>query len=162
MGLGILTAIKIGAGFLTGSGGTSSGDKPRPIDMLAEGIDKFSYTDQEKATNGKEVIKSYVDYVKSTADENSDRSRARRKLALQWMNVQFNLVYIWVLCLVGEAILPATINEAGTAIPSRVHVITEGVIAINKMWWVGTIMVLAFFFGVHTLRSMGILGGKKK
>ena len=162
MGLGIWTAIKVGAGFLTGSGG-GGGDKPRPIDMLAEGIDKFTYTEQEKAANGKAALDSYVDYIKSTNDENSERSVARRKLALQWMSVQFRLIYVWLLCLAGEAVWPATLDATGKVLtPSRIHVVTEGVVLINKMWWVGTLMVLVFFFGAHTLRSTGLVGGKKK
>jgi hypothetical protein len=157
---GAFNLIKGAANYLLGGGGSGSGDKPRPIDLLAEGIDKFSYTNQEKAENGKIALGSFVEFVKSSYDENTDRSVTRRKLALRWVGVQFNLVYAWLLCLIGEAILPATINEAGAVVPSRIHVVTEGVIAINKMWWVGTLMVLAFFFGVHTLRAFG--GGKKK
>ena len=61
-------------------------------------IGNQSYTDQEKATDSKELTKGVVKYAIDSLNENTVRSKTRRNIAVRWIEMQINLIYFCVLC----------------------------------------------------------------
>ena len=77
--MGIIAGVKaIGNWFLGGS----SDKGMEVIKGVGTWIDEQQYTEQEKAENAAVRAEAYSKFMQQTIDENSERSRTRRSLAL--------------------------------------------------------------------------------
>jgi hypothetical protein len=61
------------------------------FEMAAKGIDAAVYTNEEKAGFQKELMNKQLEYIQSTASENSIRSYSRRILAIGIMFLYLSL-----------------------------------------------------------------------
>jgi len=114
-------------------------DKDKGLLAKAGGwIGNLNYTDEEKAEAIAEMNKGVTEFVKLTLAENTERSVARRALALLWVRVHLAMVVI-TMC----------------AVPFMTD-------AVAKLWMEvtfsgvmtgGTLAILGFFFGSHMLSS---------
>ena len=55
-------------------------------------IGNMDYTAEERAEANAKTVGLVVDYAKSTISENSERSKARRDIAVMWIKVQLFLI----------------------------------------------------------------------
>lgn len=114
----------------------------KTVDHIANGIDKFFYTDQEKAEAAKTGYDQFLKFMELNRDENSERSIARREIAKKWIAIYLNLV-IGYLVVVAISIRFEALNILANAFK-------EAIVLLGT----GTLMVLGFYFGVHLLRGL--------
>ena len=132
--MGIIKGIKaIGNWFIGGS----SDKGMEVIKGVGSWIDEQQYTDQEKAENAAARAEAYSKFMQQTIDENSERSRTRRSLALlvlRW----------WIFLLTLSAILYKVDHEWSAYI---FKVATYQDVAFLVLG------IGAFFWGSHLLRT---------
>lgn len=133
---GLFTGVKTLLGFSGSSKGTEN------VMKVATGIgtwiDERNLTDEEKMKFNGEVIGHFATFMKSTTDENTERSITRRQIA------------IWVIKL--EALFLALYGILKSFNLTSADVWWE--IAVDSPWGLLTLGVGAFFFGTHMIRSM--------
>ncbi len=100
-------------------------------------IDEQSFTDQEKAEYNAKLIGHYSDYMKSTVNENSERSRTRRDIALWVIKVEIFLLLGSVAVFKFDPALSKYIYQVATDSPLGYLTLGIG----------------AFFFGAHLVRA---------
>lgn len=132
--MGIWKGIKTAAKWFVGGSSENGMDVVKGVGTW---IDERKFTEEEKAKFQLEAAKHYGDYLRQTMDENSERSRTRRALALL-------VIRWWLLMLTFSACL-YPINALWS----------EYVFKIASMGSVGLLVagVGGFFFGTHLLRS---------
>lgn len=129
----------IGAGFRTvfGGGQKGSDNVMKAASGIGSWIDEQKFTDQERATYNAEMVGKFGDYLKNTIDENTERSRSRRDIAL-WV-IRFEIF------LLGFSVLAFKFDEPWAAYAFKVatsHPLNYLVLGIG-----------AFFFGAHIVRT---------
>jgi len=110
-------------------------------------IDGQQYTAQEQAEHNSAMVKSVQTFAIATMAENTDRSKARRTIAVGWFGMQVWLIKLNTLCiLIDYLIRRVDDSEAG---------LTKSVaeIAFNPYLWGITGAVSVFFFGAHMMRG---------
>lgn len=113
------------------------------VDGAISGIDKIFYTNEEKADARRKLAEGVQEFVKSTLDENTARSRTRRVIAIMIMGV--------FLILIIAAAVAYPFDEAYS------NFLFEIVGDMSTF----ALMVAAFFFGAHML-GRNIIPGKKQ
>lgn len=105
------------------------------------------YTDQEKQEDQKELVKSVQSFVVATLNENTDRSKTRRRMAEKWFEMQLWLIKLQVVCFFVDkftlAVAEKSFNLSGDF----------SQIAFNQAIWAVTSGIGLFFWGSHALRS---------
>jgi hypothetical protein len=105
------------------------------------------FTDQEQALHDKAMGDAVRGFAVATLSENTDRSKARRAIAVEWFKLQIWLIKLNVLCvLIDYLIVELRAGESSLAN-------SIAVIAFSPMLWGITGAVSVFFFGTHMLRS---------
>ena len=138
---GLVSGVK--AVFGVGQSGTDN------VMKVASGIggfiDNLSYTDQEKAqTNSEVIIPAMQKFMESTAGENTERSRARREIAL-WIMRNW-IIMLWVAIVAHGVELALDTEHEFSAFVLGVatsHALTYLVMGAG-----------AFFFGAHIVRQV--------
>ena len=110
-------------------------------------LNNLHYSDAEKQTDARELGKSVQLFAVATLDENTDRSKARRTIAVEWFKLQIWLIKLTVL----TVFIDYLILKLDGADPKLSNSIAE--IAFSPMLWGITGAVSVFFFGSHMLRS---------
>ena len=132
--MGILSGLKsVGSWFAGGSG-------EKGMDIIKDvgsWIDEQQYTEQEKAETAAARVEAYARFMQQTIDENSERSRTRRSLAL--------LVLRWWIFLLTLSAILYKIDPVWSKYLFDIASY-HGVVAL-----VGGIG--AFFFGSHLIRT---------
>ena len=85
--------------WLTGGGKTvetAANIAEKVTGGLIAGIDAVWYTDEEKAAAKQKAAETLLEFWKTTANENTERSKARRELAKMVFRVYFSLILIGV------------------------------------------------------------------
>lgn len=102
-------------------------------------VNGLNYSDAEKATDDIKLIAAHAEFVKSTLEENTIRSKTRRAIAMSWIRVQLFLVLLTVV------IAPYDLTVA------------KFYLELTTSWLMvsGTLSVIGFFFGTHLLRARG-------
>ena len=118
-------------------------------------IGNQQYTDNEKATDLKLLTKGVQDFAVATMGENTDRSKARRELALMWFRMHIFFIRL--------TFLSALIDHL--AIKLEVQKTYELFNILCKItfdpWLCGiTGGIGLFFWGSHTLRSSKFAKGE--
>lgn len=92
------TAIKAGAKAFFGS--PVAKDGLEIVKGVGQFIDEQKFTEQEKAEYVKEMAPVYAAWMKSTVNENSERSRTRRHLAIliirNWVGMLWASILVWL------------------------------------------------------------------
>jgi len=109
-------------------------------------INDLSYTDAEKAAAMAEVVSGASEFVKSTMNENTERSKTRRSIAIYWIKFQLSLIALTVVAFPFDAAIAEFYWKVST----------------SKIMLFGTMSVIVFFFGAHVLRIYNPMGGVKK
>ena len=98
-------------------------------------IDGQQHTDQEKAEDNKELRKGVIAYAIASMGENSERSKARREIAKQWIKVQLWLVLMCAIAAPFNMELAEFYYKLSTA----------------SVMLAGTAAIITFFFGSYML-----------
>lgn len=105
------------------------------------------FTEEEAAEMRRDMAKGVQGYAIATLGENTERSKARREIAIQWIKLQVWLIKLNVLCV----FLDYLIVEAGKDNPG--FTATIGEITFSPYMWGITGAVSVFFFGTHMMRD---------
>ena len=108
-------------------------------------VNNLHYSDAEKAAAMAEVVVGATDFVKSTMNENTERSKTRRSIAIYWIKFQLSLIALTVVAFPFDAGIAEFYWKVAT----------------SKIMLFGTMSVIIFFFGAHVLRIYNPFGGKK-
>lgn len=110
-------------------------DKDKGILVRTGGfINDLHYSDAEKAKDQAELGKVVIDYAKATANENTDRSKARRSIAVDWIRVQLFLV------LLTAVMAPISMELAEFYFK----------LAVSAVMLSGTGAIFVFFYGMYS------------
>jgi hypothetical protein len=93
------------------------------------------YTSEEIAETNERLRGAVVDYAKTTMSENSERSKARRQVAIMWIKVQLWLVLFCAITIPFD-----------TAIANQYFQL-----ATSTLMMAGTGAIITFFFGSYML-----------
>ena len=116
-------------------------------------INNLHYSEQEKAVSNSKLADSVLDHVKATAGESTEKSKARRELAVKWIDLQINLIGVTVICVPLAVLFPTQGEKMFNLIFS---------ITTSKLLLGGTITVMAYFFGTYGWGTyISKKGGKK-
>lgn len=96
-------------------------------------IDEFHHTTQEQSEDFKEVSAAWSQFVKDTLAENTERSKARRDIAIFWIRFQLLMIFWAALVFPFLPLWSAFILK----------------ISFSTLMVTGTIGVLGFFFGPY-------------
>jgi hypothetical protein len=110
-------------------------------------VGRQSFSEEEKALHDKGMNQAIQDYSIATMGENTDRSKARRTIAVEWIRLQVWLVKLNVLCV----FIDYLVKKLGQGDPNFTDSIAA--IAFSPYMWGITGAVSVFFFGSHALRS---------
>ncbi len=98
-------------------------------------IDNLSHTDQEKAESREGLRKVVVNYAIASMGENSERSKARREIAKQWIKVQLWIILMCAIAAPFDMELAEFYFKLATA----------------SVMLAGTAAIITFFFGSYML-----------
>lgn len=98
-------------------------------------IDDLSHTEQEQSEDKKELRKAVVAYAVASMGENSERSKARRYIAMQWIKVQLWIVLMSAIAAPFDSELALFYFKLATA----------------SVMLAGTGAIITFFFGSYLL-----------
>jgi len=103
------------------------------LTQVGSWVGNMSFTDEEQAEYRVKVGDKVSDFVGKTLEENTERSKARRDIAVLWIKAQLSLVLMVAICLPFDKPLAKGYLELAT---------------IDVMLW-GTGSIIAFFFGAY-------------
>lgn len=115
--------------------------------QVGQWVGHQQFTDEEQAIHSAAMGESIRGFAVATMGENTDRSKARRTIAVEWIRLQVWLVKLTVLCV----FIDYLINKLGQGDAGLTGSITA--IAFSPYMWGITGAVSVFFFGSHALRS---------
>jgi hypothetical protein len=98
-------------------------------------IDNLSHTDQEKAEAREGLRNGVVSYAIASMGENSERSKARREIAKQWIKVQLWIILMCAIAAPFDMELAEFYFKLATA----------------SVMLAGTAAIITFFFGSYML-----------
>lgn len=121
----------------------------KAIDHIASGIgaigtmiDERKFTEEEKSKASMKMVEQGIEFHKINVEQNSDRSKARRKWADRWLVFYLNR-------LLPAYLLMSFINVFDQRFASLVVILRDVVVLMST----GTLMIIGFFFGTHALRA---------
>lgn len=129
----------IGSGVKAIFGGSQDGKSNvmKAAEGVGKWIDEQQFTEQERAAYNAEMVKQFGEYMTNTVNENTERSRSRRDIAL-WV-IRFYVI------LLGFSVAAYKFDAEWSAYAFKVavsHPLNYLVLGIG-----------AFFFGAHILRT---------
>ena len=109
-------------------------------------IGNMNFTDEERAKMNAKMVEGVGSFVKMTLGENTERSKARRAVAIMWIKAQLAMIFITMLV----APLDMEIAEFYFSI------------AFGSVMVGGSLAIIGFFFGAHMLSSHMGFGKESK
>lgn len=125
------------------------------ITQMGNWIGNQQYTDQERAITLTKSTDAVINYSIATMGENSDRSKARRKIAVAWIELQIWLIKLAVLSVFMDVLI-VELRGGESNIATSINTIV-----FSPFLWGITGAVSVFFFGTHALRSSKFAGSEK-
>ena len=98
-------------------------------------IDGQQHTEQEQAEDNKELRKGVIAYAIASMGENSERSKARREIAISWIRAQLSIILMCAICAPFDMKLAEFYFKLATA----------------SVMLAGTGAIITFFFGSYLL-----------
>jgi hypothetical protein len=117
------------------------------LSQVGQWVGHQQFTEEEKAIHDAGIGTAVRGFAVATLGENTERSKTRRTIAVEWINMQIWLIKLTVLAV----FLDYLIVELRGGKSSLAESIT--VIAFSPMLWGITGAVSVFFFGTHMMRS---------
>lgn len=121
----------------------------KAVDHIASGIgaigtmiDERKFTDEEKSKADMKMVEKGIEFQALQIEQNSDRSKARRKWADRWL-------FFYLVFLLPTYLLVGLINVYDQRFASLVVMLRDVVTLMGT----GTLMIIGFFFGTHALRA---------
>lgn len=139
--MNVWSAIKSAGEWLVGSGNESKGFEI--VKGVGTWIDKQQFTNQEKAEDSMERAKRYGEFLEQVLQENTQRSRTRRSLAL--------LIIRWWL---GMLTFSALVYKADPAWSAYIFKVASYDEVAYLVLGIG-----AFFWGAHLMRTRSSKNG---
>ncbi len=124
-------------GSIFGAGQDGQSNIMKAATGVGNWIDEQKFTDQEKAEYRAKMVVHYAEYMKSTVNENSERSRTRRDIALWVIKTEVFLLLASVVLFKIDPELAKYIYQVATDSPLGYLTLGVG----------------AFFFGSHLVRA---------
>ena len=124
-------------GFLSGSSGDGASNVMKVASGIGGWIDKGKFTDQEKAEFNAAIIPHFQKFMDSTVNENTQRSKSRREIALLVIRWELVMLTVSALLFKFDPIWAKYVFDIAT-----LEVIVYLVLGIG-----------AFFFGAHLIRT---------
>lgn len=110
-------------------------------------IGNMNFTAEEQAKMNERMVNGVSSFVEMTLGENTERSKARREVAILWIKAQLAMIFITMI------VAPFNMELAKFYLS----------IAFGTLMVAGTLAVLGFFFGSHMLSShIGFNKNKKQ
>ena len=132
--MGILSGLKVVGSWIMGG---SSEKGMEVIKGVGSWIDEQQYTDQEKAEAAAARAEAYAKFMQQTIDENSERSRTRRSLAL--------LILRWWISLLTLSAILYKVDQSWSAYIFKIATYQDVAFLV--------LGIGAFFWGSHLLRT---------
>ena len=101
------------------------------LTQVGSWVGNMHFTDEEKAEYNMKVADKTAEFVGKTMDENTERSRTRRSIAVLWIKVQLGLVLMTAICIPWSKSVASDYFNLATS---------------DVMLW-GTGSIVVFFFG---------------
>jgi len=117
------------------------------LTQVGQWVGHQQYTEEEKALHDADMGKNVRAFAIATMDGSTERSKARRELAIAWINMQIWLIKLQVLFF--------AIDKFNAAIGAQNLNLSRDFseIAFSQLIWAVTSGIALFFWGSHTLRS---------
>ena len=124
-------------------------DPNKAVDHVANGlgaigtmIDERKFTAEEESKASFLLVEKGLEFQGANLEQNSERSKARRKIAEKWVGYYLDI-------LIPTYLISVLINIWYPVIQSLVTALHDIIILMGT----GTLMVLGFFFGTHLVRT---------
>lgn len=117
------------------------------LTQVGQWVGHQSLSQEELILHNDNMAKAIQGFAVATLGENTERSKARRRIAIAWIEMQVWLIKLTVVCV----FIDYLIEEIRGGESSLAESITE--IAFSPMLWGITGAVSVFFFGTHMMRS---------
>lgn len=129
--------IKAGFRMITGGSGKGSDNVMKVANGVGGWIDEQQFTDEEKSKFRGEVIEHYSRFVSNTVNENSERSKSRREIAILIIRFELALLLASAIAFKFDVLLSEYLFRLATQDPMSYLVLGVG----------------AFFFSAHLIRT---------
>jgi len=117
------------------------------LTQVGQWVGHQQFTDEEQAIHSAAMGESIRGFAVATMGENTDRSKARRTIAVEWFKLQIWLIKLNVLCVFLDYLIKE-LNGSEAGFTASI-----GAVAFSPYMWGITGAVSVFFFGSHALRS---------
>lgn len=117
------------------------------LTQVGQWVGHQQLTDEEKLIFNADMSKAVQGFAVATLSENTDRSKARRIIAVEWFKLQVWLIKLNVLCVLIDYLI-VELRGGESSLANSI-----AAIAFSPMLWGITGAVSVFFFGSHLLRS---------
>lgn len=117
------------------------------LTQVGQWVGNQSLSSEELIIHNDNMTKAVQGFAVATLGENTERSKARRTVAIEWIKMQVWLIKLTVLTVFIDYLIEELTGFESTLTAS----ITA--IAFSPMLWGITGAVSVFFFGTHMMRS---------
>ena len=118
------------------------------LTQVGSWVGNQQFTDQERAQFDADMGKAVQTFAVATLGENTDRSKARRTIAVEWFRLQIWLIKLYLLAIFIDYLTVRLDIAIELQLSDLVSVVT-----FSGYVWGITAAVTTFFFGTHALRS---------
>lgn len=125
------------------------------LTQVGQWVGHQQFTEEEKAIMDKGMVEAVQGFAVATLSENTDRSKARRELALMWFRMHVFFIRVTFLC----ALVDHLIIKLGKQTEYELLTVTSNI--TFDPWLCGiTGGIGLFFWGSHALRSSKLSNDK--
>lgn len=103
------------------------------LTQVGSWVGNMQFTDEEQAEYKMKVADKAAEFVGKTLEENTERSRTRRAIAVLWIKTQLGLVLMTAICIPWNKSIASDYFDLATS---------------DIMLW-GTGSIIVFFFGAY-------------
>ena len=104
-------------------------------------INDLSLTDAERQ-------KAYTEFYRQSLEENTERSKTRRAVAIRWLDLQIMLIRLVIVGIIYDFACNRLNQYEGFILTDKL-----AEVAFSPLLWTITSGIGAFFFGTHLLRA---------
>jgi Na+/melibiose symporter-like transporter len=145
--MNIISGISSGFKAIFGVGQSGSDNVMTVAKGIGGYIDDLSYTDAEKAKKHSTItIPAFQKFMDSTVEENTERSRTRRDIAIWIIRNWFIMLWVTIFSYGFELVINAAQHEFSKFV--------LGIATLSAMIYL-VLGVGGFFFGAHIIRQTG-------
>ena len=117
------------------------------LTQVGEWVGNQSLSAEELIKHNDSMTRAVQTFAVATLSENTDRSKTRRTIAIEWIKMQVGLIKLNVLCVLIDYLI-VELRGGESSLANSI-----ATIAFSPMLWGTTGAVSVFFFGTHMMRS---------